>query len=88
MTTYINISKPSGTSYSNQNCVGKEQYDDPSIIYDSLTTFYDGINQSQYTKISKPGLGDGLWSSSVYPWELALPWLVTELNYTKIAKPV
>ena len=51
---YTNIAKPSGTAYTNQNLVGKEQYDDPSVIYDSATTFYDGINQSQYTAVTKP----------------------------------
>ena len=53
-TTYTNITKPSGTSYTNQNAIGREQYDDPSITYDSASTFYDGVNQSQYTDISKP----------------------------------
>ena len=52
-TTYTNISKPSGTSYTNQNTVGKEQYDQ-DLAYDDTSTFYDGINQSLYTNISKP----------------------------------
>lgn len=54
MTTYTNINKPSGTSYTNQNLVGREQYDDVSVMYDDPTTFYDGINQSQYNKVTKP----------------------------------
>lgn len=54
MTTYTNINKPSGTSYSNQNLVGKEQFDDANVLYDDPSVFYDGVNQSQYTDISKP----------------------------------
>lgn len=54
MTTYTNITKPSGTSYTNTNPVGKEQYDQPSISYDEATIYYDGTNESQYTNITKP----------------------------------
>ncbi len=88
MTTYTNITKPSGTSYTNQNTIGKEQFDDVNVVYDDSGVFFDGINYSQYTSVSKPGIGDGLWSSAVYPWELALPWSVSVPNYTKITKPI
>lgn len=54
MTTYTDITKPSGTSYTNLNPVGKEQYDQPSIAYDDSTIFYDGTNQSQWTDLNKP----------------------------------
>lgn len=54
MTTYININKPSGTSYTNLNGVGREQYDQTSIEYDDANVFYDGTNTSMYTNISKP----------------------------------
>lgn len=54
MTVYTNITKPSGTSYTNQNPIGKEQYDDPSLMYDDTSAFYDGINPSQYTSVTKP----------------------------------
>ena len=54
MTTYTNVTKPSSTSYTSTNPQGREQYDDPSVAYDSATTFYDGVNQSQYTGVSKP----------------------------------
>lgn len=54
MVTYTKISKPTGPTYTNSNPIGKEQYDQPDIIYDSATIFYDGINQSAYTNISKP----------------------------------
>ena len=54
MTTYTNIVKPSSTSYTPQNTVGKEQYDQASITYDDSGIFYDGTNESLYTKIVKP----------------------------------
>jgi len=54
MTTYTKITKPSGTSYTNTNAVGKQQYDQIDITYDDANVFYDGVNESQYTTISKP----------------------------------
>ncbi len=54
MTTYTNINKPIGTAYTNQNSIGKEQYDQAAIFYDDSTIFYDGINESQYTTVTKP----------------------------------
>jgi hypothetical protein len=54
MTIYTNITKPSGTSYTNTNTIGKQQYDQNDLQYDDSNTFYDGVNQSQYTTITKP----------------------------------
>lgn len=54
MTTYTNITKPTGTSYSNINSIGKEQYDQATLTYDSASTFYDGVNLNQYTSVAKP----------------------------------
>ena len=54
MTTYTNITKPSGTSYTNQNSIGKEQYDQSTIEYDDSGVFYDGTNEALYTSVAKP----------------------------------
>lgn len=54
MTTYVNISKPSVTGYSNTNAAGKQQYDEADIIYDDPLVFYDSTNESMYTGITKP----------------------------------
>lgn len=51
---YTKLTKPSGTSYTNVNLIGREQYNQASLTYDSATTFYDGTNFSQYTKLNKP----------------------------------
>jgi hypothetical protein len=54
MTTYTNITKPSGTSYTNQNPFGKIQYDQADVLYDDPNIFYDGVNESLYTNVVKP----------------------------------
>lgn len=54
MTTYTNITKPTGTTYTNTNTIGKQQYDQTDITYDDATVFYDGTNEAQYTNITKP----------------------------------
>lgn len=54
MTTYINIAKPVLPTYTRVNSVGREQYDQVDLTYDSSITFYDGVNQSLYTSVSKP----------------------------------
>lgn len=54
MTTYTNVTKPSGTSYDNQNTVGKQQYDQSSIQYDDANVFYDGVDEAMYTSVVKP----------------------------------
>jgi hypothetical protein len=53
MTVYTNINKPSGTSYTNVNSVGKEAYDEV-IAYDDSGVYYDGTNANLYTNVSKP----------------------------------
>ena len=52
-TTYTNITKPSGTSYTNINPVGKQQYDEV-IDYDDSNTNYDGTDANLYTNVAKP----------------------------------
>ncbi len=54
MSTWTNIAKPTGTSYTNLNPQGKEQYDQADITYDSPLTFYDGVNMAQWTDVTKP----------------------------------
>lgn len=55
MTTYTNIPKPSGTSYTPINTAGgKEMYDEASLTYDDPNTYYDGTNPNQYTSVAKP----------------------------------
>lgn len=48
------LTKPSGTIYTNQNFSGKEQFDDANVLFDDPNVFFDGVNNSQYSTISKP----------------------------------
>jgi DNA-binding beta-propeller fold protein YncE len=51
---YTNVTKPIGTSYTNANAIGKEQYDQSNLTYDSSVTYYDGLNFLAYTNVAKP----------------------------------
>lgn len=51
---WTKISKPGAQTYTDVNPQGKEQYDQPSIAYDDSSTFYDGVNPSQWTDVNKP----------------------------------
>lgn len=51
-TTWTKITKASGDSYTYVNPAGKEQYDEPTILYDDSTVGYDGT-PATYTKITK-----------------------------------
>lgn len=51
---WTNVSKPTGTNFTNVNVAGHEQYDQANILYDDASVFYDGVNQLAYTKIAKP----------------------------------
>lgn len=53
-TNYTKITKPTNTSYTNLNSMGKEQYDQANLQYDDSGTFYDGVNQGLYTNVTKP----------------------------------
>lgn len=59
------VAKPTGTTYTNLNPMGKEQYDQSDITYDSATTYYDGVNMSQWTDVSKPTTN--VWQNVVKP---------------------
>lgn len=52
--SWTKIAKPNSQTYTNVNTQGKEQYDQVSLTYDDANTFYDGVNQTQYTKVAKP----------------------------------
>lgn len=82
MTTYQNITKPTGTTYSNQNFTGKEQFDDANVLYDDPNVFWDGINSSQYTKVSYPL--KITWSEAIQAWSF---YTIQWGGYTKITKP-
>ena len=87
---YTNIPKPNSTTYTNVNAVGKQQYDQSSIIYDDPSVFYDGVNYTAYTNVSKPqGYGYLTWGDMGMPWyDAGWQWGSSTSLYTKISKPV
>lgn len=52
--SWTKVNKPTSGTYTNVNPLGKTQYDQSNIDYDSATMFYDGVNPNQWTDISKP----------------------------------
>lgn len=50
---WTTVSKPSAQTYSNVNPSGREQYDDPEILFDDPDTYYDGINPNMWTDVSR-----------------------------------
>lgn len=51
---WTKVAKPSISNWSNQNPSGKEQYDQSSLTYDDVSTYYDGLNPNQWTGVAKP----------------------------------
>lgn len=51
---WTSVAKPTASIFGNVNPVGKEQYDQANLTYDSASTFYDGVNPNFYTNVSKP----------------------------------
>ena len=83
---WTNIPKPNSQTYSNVNPVGKEQYNQVDITYDSTTTFYDGVNQSQWTNISKPTTQSLTWDQATFTWASAnFPW---GSDWHVVSKPI
>lgn len=52
--SFTKVNKPTTSSYVKVTPLGRETFDDPNVTYDSPTVFYDGVNQSAWTKLSKP----------------------------------
>ena len=52
--SYTFIPKPTGTNYTNVNTQGKQQYDQPDIVYDQANVFFDSVNMAAYTSVNKP----------------------------------
>ncbi len=65
MNTWTPVAKPTGNTYTTVNPQGKETYDQVSLTYDSATTYYDGINPSQWTGANNPVDGD--WTNVFKP---------------------
>jgi hypothetical protein len=82
--SWISVAKPTGSPYTRVNPVGREQYDDAGVIFDSTTVFYDGIDQTIWTTVAKPA-GD-TWNDMTMTWNANLnTW--NSVIWTSINKP-
>lgn len=87
--TYLN--KPTDSTYTNVNGIGREEYDQADISYDSAITFYDGTDVNAYTDIAKP-TGGGVIFSAGMTMGLLIPLtrstsVTVGSDYTFINKP-
>jgi hypothetical protein len=62
---YTRVAKPTGANYTRVNPQGKEEYDSPLLTYDDLNTFYDGVNETAWSGVSKPT--GSTWSKVAKP---------------------
>lgn len=94
---WTSIQKPIATTYTNLNSQGREQYDQANISYDDSSTFYDGINQDQWTMLAKPVGGGsssvtitvGMATGLVMPLTYATEYVIQGESdiWTKVPKP-
>lgn len=90
---YTYIPKPTDATYINVNTVGKQQYDESTILYDDPGIFYDSVDNSAYTNIPKPtqagivvkaGTATGLLIPPTYATSRTIG---SKDSYTYVSKP-
>lgn len=60
--SWTTVPKPSAGSYTNVNPVGRQQYDQSDVTYDSSTTYYDSNNLMAWTNVATPSVA---WNLSI-----------------------
>lgn len=83
--SYINVLKPTDSTYTEVNSSGKEGFDDASTTFDQTTTFFDGVSMSVWTEVPRPkqpfGLNRGMTMGLLIPLTIAIndrtgdPWI-------------
>lgn len=63
--TWTKVTKPTTNAWTNTNPDGRTQYDQANVTYDSSSMFYDGVNNSAWTNLSKPI--SSVWTKVVKP---------------------
>lgn len=91
--TWITIPKPTGTPYTNVNLQGKEQYDQASLAYDDMNTFYDGVDQNAWIDVAKPSgtttftLQAGMATGLIMPPTYSTTQTISQDQWNRVAKP-
>lgn len=62
---WVNVAKPTSSTWTSLNPQGREQYDQADITYDDADVYYDGVNPTQWTNVSKPSTSS--WVSIAKP---------------------
>jgi len=68
--SWISIAKPTGANYTRVNPQGRQQYDQADLTFDDPLVFYDGVNTTSWTNLSKPS-GD-TWNDMTMTWNANL----------------
>jgi hypothetical protein len=85
--SWSKINKPTGATYTRVNILSKEEYDQSDISYDSSVTYYDGGNENEWAKLSKPS--DDTWDTMNMTWDEAnITWDDVVEQWNKITKPI
>ena len=85
---WTDIAKPTGSNYTPVNPQGKQHYDQADLTYDDTNIFYDSVNETAWTGITKPsgyvniiaGMATGLIGPPTYAFGFVSgdPWI--EIN--------
>lgn len=91
MANWTNIAKPTDSTYTRINPVGKEQYDQASLTYNDTNVFYDGVNLTAYTNLAKPIGGLVIQAGMATALSMPVAWsrsINARDRWTRVSKPV
>ena len=84
------VTKPTTSGWANTNPSGRTQYDQSNITYDDASIFYDGVDSSAWSMVTKPtnaklitfGMATGLITPPTYSRQQDAS------SWTKVQKPI
>lgn len=92
--TWTKITKPTSRNWTNLNPVGRTQYDQADVTYDSAFVFFDGNNPNEWTKVAKPTGGSlttiivGTATGLLIPPTYATAHTVATDSWNRVPKPI
>lgn len=91
---WTTVAKPTGTPYTAVSPQGKEMFDDPNVLYDDSTIFFDGVNTTAWGNILKPtgntviSILKGMATGLLIPFTYSTQHDISSDSWTKINKPI